>query len=938
MTKKELRTMYDKMSLSEERMTELEKRLDDCFEHEPENIGDFEETELMQFSQEYKPAPQRRNPLKIVVTSAAAAAVVAVGVTAAFKTGIIPTGTPVSEFTPDVQTEETAEPTQEAVKHGITSADLPEYPNKGILDDGFYKLDSETFDETVVNDIKGLSLQKSVLVAAMTVTDCDYEWGSGDTVYTVTIDTAYYSQMGIDPVGRSIKILMPGRISYQYEGCPLYTKGDRFFAALCNGERFYEVSAAQTIADIITIDGVDYAAAHSKNLPVIYNHAGEEVITYDRTVTKNPAKYYGVYAISEYGQYYAGLAEHDDNPVVTSDDKVDVSMLSFYMDAEALTEIFEPNFFGSWSIQDYDPDWDFSYDISLEYDVSYAFSDIFRPMNGITCGGFSMDSKAFYMLDYTNGANLWVVWKDEPESLYRYEGVGMRDRSDYLVAYNRRDGIVSPEVSVPSSIGQLGLLKTLSEYGDSICVIPSRDGLRYNENALKGALAGTVMDVLENGSTEYAGVTWKRAHIDRYSVANIDLPEEQNWLLEKSADKLSITVRMFNADEKWRDADYLLDYSGEFYRNFRVDFTRTDSGWGWEFSPLSGDPSDMDNFFSPLTDLDIFPPGMDISETSPEVSVEYYAVENAGLTDIYALRTIRGASGTVYEYDLYYRDPHTDAYNQLNYSETMDFLVDDNGSVLSASIDESQPQLARYKHGVVTASGVCGSTMAVQGEIELIPHGDFVVVAYNDPDGGRYTVLERTSLFVAGCYQQRLLKITDDSLEVLNEYDGSYTKIEFDDELQIRAVEKIAQQLWFNYVVGAPVGTGEYMVITDGYMGRVIADPELRTYQGILNQFEEVYTEEAALDAMSQVIGHSVWEVDGRTFTNDGARGTDISIWSVGFSIPEETKTDSTAVLDFTITYTDFDTDGPSDKQDHYTINAVKTADGWRLDRFYYPY
>lgn len=51
MTKKELRTMYDKMSLSEERMTELEKRLDDCFEHEPENIGDFEETELMQFSQ-----------------------------------------------------------------------------------------------------------------------------------------------------------------------------------------------------------------------------------------------------------------------------------------------------------------------------------------------------------------------------------------------------------------------------------------------------------------------------------------------------------------------------------------------------------------------------------------------------------------------------------------------------------------------------------------------------------------------------------------------------------------------------------------------------------------------------------------------------------------------------------------------------------------------
>ncbi|MFR0870114.1 MAG: hypothetical protein ACLSG5_01320 [Oscillospiraceae bacterium] len=122
MTKKELRTMYDKMSLSEERMTELEKRLDDCFEHEPENIGDFEETELMQFSQEYKPAPQRRNPLKIVVPARLPR------LWSPWSYGGVQNRdnsyrTPVSEFT-RTWTEETAEPTQEAVKHGITSADL----------------------------------------------------------------------------------------------------------------------------------------------------------------------------------------------------------------------------------------------------------------------------------------------------------------------------------------------------------------------------------------------------------------------------------------------------------------------------------------------------------------------------------------------------------------------------------------------------------------------------------------------------------------------------------------------------------------------------------------------------------------------------------------------------------------------------------------------
>ena len=60
-----------------------------------------------------------------------------------------------------------------------------------------------------------------------------------------------------------------------------------------------------------------------------------------------------------------------------------------------------------------------------------------------------MDSKAFYMLDYTNGANLWVVWQDEPESLHSSVGVGMRDCSDYLVPSNRRDGQVSTVANAP---------------------------------------------------------------------------------------------------------------------------------------------------------------------------------------------------------------------------------------------------------------------------------------------------------------------------------------------------------------------------------------------------------------------------------------------------------------------------------------------------------
>ena len=73
-------------------------------------------------------------------------------------------------------------------------------------------------------------------------------------------------------------------------------------------------------------------------------------------------------------------------------------------------------------------------------------------------------------------------------------------------------------------------------------------------------------------------------------------------------------------------------------------------------------------------------------------------------------------------------------------------------------------------------------------------------------------------------------------------------------------------------------------------------------------------------------------------YSTGGARGTDLSIYDVGLSIPEETLTDTSAVLDFTIYYYDPETDTQLDSTDHYTINAVKTENGWRLDRFYYPY
>lgn len=944
MTEKELKTTYDRMSLSGERLSELEKRLDECFEREPENIPDFDEEELLHFDAEYKPSPRRRSPLKIALTSAAAVAVAAAGVTAAFRTGLIPTGTAVPEETQEAYTTESPEPKPDVTKRGITSADLPEYPNPGALDveDNNIRIDSTTFDETCAEDIRNQNISQTVLIAEMTVTACDYEWGSGDTVYTVTVDQAYYTTMGVDPNGMSIKLLMPGRQRYQYEGCPLYAEGDRFFAALKNGGRFYEVAAAQTIADIITINDKDYAAVHSKNLPVMSSFSGEKVLTYPRTVTANPAKYYGLYYLAEFGEYYAGIAENAENPESTPSGTVDVSFLSFYSDADTLETIFEPNFFGWWVSDDTGSDF---FNLYLEYTVQEDTPDIFRPMNGITCGGFSMDNNAFYMLDYTDKGKVWVVWKDEPARLYCYTGIYRHDRSDFSASYHMKDSAVVPSVTVPARIGQLGLLKILSEYDGAIESRAIENYPEYTVNSLKGTLTLAVMDVLKSGTADYAGTAWNRPDISRSEYQSLTIPQEVNWALEKTSDKFSMTLRLFNADENWRGLKTGEPSPGEMCRYFRADFTKQADGT-WicsDLSPLSGDPSDMVNFYSPLTDTDIYCSYMNSGDIRPEASVEYYAVENGGLTDIYAIRTLKNVFDGVDEQDLYYRDPRTDTYKLLTYGETVGFTVEDGDSAVAASVIDGSVVVTRYRGGFAKESTYAGSG-ALSDSLELIPHGDFILVGFSCGSGEfyteYYTVIERTNLFVDGCYEKRLLKITGDSIEYYHEYDDRYIEITVTDELLIRGIDAKARELWNEYEINAPDGIGDYYQLDDTYQGRVIADPELRTYDGILKQFMEVYTPEAAQEAMNEVIGHSVIISDGMAYTTEGARGADISVWNVGFSVINETLTDTTAELDYSIMYNDPETGERSETlpMDHYTINAVRTADGWRLDRFYYPY
>lgn len=90
MTEKDLKSMYDKISLSETRMTELEKKLPEMFA-EAENKSENGDELLMHFDGEYK--PMKRSRRGVVIGSCTAAAVVlaaGLGLYAAYHNGMLP--------------------------------------------------------------------------------------------------------------------------------------------------------------------------------------------------------------------------------------------------------------------------------------------------------------------------------------------------------------------------------------------------------------------------------------------------------------------------------------------------------------------------------------------------------------------------------------------------------------------------------------------------------------------------------------------------------------------------------------------------------------------------------------------------------------------------------------------------------------------------------
>lgn len=921
MTEKELRTAFEKMSLSEERLSELEKRFTSSVKPADQDGGTgIYADAFMNFDHEYRPEPKKKKPLRTaLISTAAAAAVIVVGVTAAFRTGLIPIHqTKPAESTPQ---------TSEASGYGKLNADvLPKYENKDI-NRGEVTLNTDYSDRAELDSLNG-NIYRTQLVAEFTVTNCLGAIDDSFSAYDVRVDECFFNLTGIEQQGRSIHFVARGTESNQSVGCPVYSIGDRILAALYCTDGEYRLSAEFALSDIITVDGEDYAAVRSSvlaGLPM-EDYSGGEVVEYPTTTNVNPAKYYGFYDPQALAEYLVEKVEYAQKIKQPLQGTFDMSELDFRTDKEAM-KIFESWFIGSWLQYSADE----QKIINMENLRYYSYDSVFSlSPGGMTCGGFAAnaDNTAFFMLrgesrsDYNS---LWVIMKDAPDRMYVYDHSGddLRSFAEYRYHYWDNNGRVQEELG-QSTISRLGIMKFLAESDDP-------------------ALSEAVYDLFENAEADFAGKHWKRVPVSADSFGDTINYGEDNKLDITDPEHPVIYIDLYDAETPWKSLEPGGEYKGIIKRTFIAEFSKSGGKWTYTLTPQSGDINDIENFWSPLKNYGFYPVqdwnGGESIDDIPEtdIELEYCLVTRTARNELYVVR--RYSSPECQCEDLYWWNQQFDRYEFINRAEHISVMENSGSLIVTAGFDD---ETLIYEY----VQKSCRNVELIDytdTDPEIYFRGKYMIVTKHDPsDGTMWLVTDRQAWERSDTYADSEFTLTDDGF--ITNKDGRtvvYTSASDDIESVLLSLDCRARDLWFNFEVNAPDWTGNSFEADVNGITRSIAEIEnqdWRTRDSLLAEFRKVYTYEAAQEALRSVTGLSVIEYNGRMYSMMGGRGTDPEIYEVIPEVTWENPEGTQAEITYTVSYNDDEHGGSTGKTDTYTINAVKEADGWRLDRFYYPY
>ena len=970
MTERELKAMYENASLPEDRMAELEKRFISKVEAMPQDAPLAPVIDEESAHVELKPAPRR--PLSGVIgVCAAAAAMVAlvVGITFAYKGGYIGTTSHTSgddsqtaqtsqtmESTQTTQTAQTSESVQdvqtdETSSFTIRQDMLPEYPNKGSRHNINVKLD-DSLAERAAADIESNAIAETELFGLFTVVDwteiTEVEGREAEfTCYTMTVNEIYYSSFSGErevQTGDEFKVYLYGMNAAQYDGCPPLDEGDRIAAALRRADAgdpaVYVLSAEYALADVLTIDGVDYAAVRSSVFPAISmpNIAGSAPLERVTTCLTNPARYYRVYDLSSFGTYFW---LYMDGIKAVSERKFDVSA-GFGADAAAM-QVFEQYFSGRWKHDNpwkvYDDYMTLAYTPYALYESeSYATESgcesVLRSSyrkyvelygtgdsvigSGAACGGFMQDGYAAYMEVTADGVRtIYVVPFDTPEIMYSYvtdENEFRRENFDDRWRLERR---LSSEEDLSGLVTRFGLMKALS--GSS------------------KKFADMVWSAIESDFTDENGAKWSRYMYDE--AANAVVEAGYITLNAAAEDSITISLPFFSSARETDESGNTVCPSRSFCFAFKgFSCTRTLS---------SGEPARMESYYSPLETADGFPSPY---TRDPEfangggITVEYYAATRQnGLVDVYAVRDLGYAkAGGQNICEIYHRDPLTDKFDLIDVAYSPSVVVSGSSAFIwytpmNRDYEIEGDYLTQYDEGMLVDQWSMYRDYSFG--TELYVSGKYILARRN-----RQTSYE-WAVFVAGAlstgyetYADGELTLTKDGFTTTR--DGKTIVYDAAGENLAGMVQYLTAKLrsgWSQFVIDSPSSTGNRVDVPDfDYPCYEIANPEWRTREGLLAAFGEYLTPAAAEEALAEITGHSVVLYNGQYYTPSGARGSDLSKGRQEYSA--ELSEDGMSGVVTYIVHGGPDPEADSTIVETYTIGAVKTENGWRLDRFYQPY
>ncbi len=932
MTEKDIRKMYENVSLSEEKLAELEKKLLKRFENKEGALDD----DLIRLSQiGEKPKKNSRRKYIISACSAAAAVVIMASViTLAYNSGMFGKIETVSDDTSQQTSVSTPDTNTSLLNPNdfiITKELLPEYPNKGVYDvaGGAGRVDETAFYDKCADDLANKTIGSTVIIAELTIDTCTADAENDVTVYDAIIGRTYYNTLGINTDGRSIKLTLDGCDGGTIlSGCPPYYEGDRIIAALRYTKTGYTLSAAYTLADIITVNGTDFAAVRSSQLSNLFikDYADGDTIEYTTTMILNPVTYYAVYEMNEYGNYLTSKKESTETEVKL-EGSFDPAALDFGHDSNAM-KLLDEAFCGYW------------HDLAIGY---FNDDNMFGQNNDTFFGGVAEDENAFYLKRRVRDSDSYYIYaiiKDKPDTVYLYQtdGSSAVPFSEYSERFFATDiNILAQQddfSGTPSTANgavacnQFGMVKVIAGYNDD-------------------DLYDMFFDLLENGSTECYGKTWKRA-VGGYK--SLGYRSESIILNAVEPDRLVVSIRMYDAAA----AEHIPDIGEEFNledsaRYFRAEFTKQDGKFSYTLTPCSGETTDLEHFFSPLESTENYPVTAASASGIDGITVNYYPVQRDGTTEIYAVRRLGTDPDSICE--IYYRDPACDEYIHIKdeytyigdgYSPSL--LTTSDGTVYCFSSNDDKTYVSRLIGGNVVAG--CRIDQPFLTGAELYESGAYLIAKVNADSDDKWLVFDKQSLDHPEFYRENELRFTDDGF--VTEKDGKTVLHDIagqDFDGALLSLYSRYKYTWESLTTRRMNVTGkseEYDFDTEWGTLCEPADPEWRTRALLLNSLRETYTEKAAEEALDTILadGAAMVEQGYGLYAKQPSKFNELN-GTVTLESAELSADGNSAVLNLKIEYkcmTYLYGSGEYDPNfEYYSINAVKTENGWRLDRFYSP-